>query len=118
MPTPRIPTPELILWVPAELTDDQKTSLINVLAYLKVEEDYPGTKYAKDARRLFSSIAKPRMISCANSMSKAKRVRPGRRSPLIGPEALMAHSNVSATDTLDECYRAAEDRHKTSQLRY
>src|SRR5262249_23643169 len=47
------PDPRVIVWTPTELSDDQKAQLISVLAYLKVVDDYRGTKHEKEARGNF-----------------------------------------------------------------
>jgi hypothetical protein len=105
---PKNPDPRVIVWVPAALTPEQKSTLVNLLAYLKVEDDHPGTKYAKDARSSFQ-LQSQTGFDLLKQVYQQGHVRTSRKTLSIDwTGGLDGALERMAGDALDDCYKAAE----------
>jgi hypothetical protein len=101
------PDPRVVAWIPAALSDDQKSTLIGILAYLKVKDDHRDTKHEKDARSNFQLLCDTGydLLKLIYQQGKAFTTRKTLAIDWTG--GLEGAIDRLAGDALDNCYRAA-----------
>ncbi|MDO8700547.1 MAG: hypothetical protein Q7J56_02725 [Deltaproteobacteria bacterium] len=101
------PDPRVIVWTPATLTDDQKAHLISVLAYLKVVDDYRGTKHEKEARGNFQ-LHCDRAFDLLKQLYQQGKARTTPKTLAVDwTGGLEGALERMAGEALDDCYKAA-----------
>ncbi|HTS16662.1 MAG TPA: hypothetical protein VMP11_03735 [Verrucomicrobiae bacterium] len=101
------PDPRVIVWTPADLTDDQKAHLISVLAYLKVVDDYRGTKHEKEARGNFQ-LHCDRAFDLLKQLYQQGKARTIRKTLAVDwTGGLEGALERMAGEAMDDCYKAA-----------
>ncbi|MDD2709256.1 MAG: hypothetical protein PHV34_14815 [Verrucomicrobiae bacterium] len=101
------PDPRVIVWTPSSISDNQKADLISVLAYLKVIDDYRGTKHEKDARGNFQ-LHCDRAFDLLKMIFQQGKARTTRKTLAVDwTGGLDGAIERMAGETLDDCYKAA-----------
>jgi len=100
--------PRLVVWAPAPLSDDERGTVASVLAHLKVAEDDPQGRYAKDGRREFKREAHRAFTALQGIYGRGvARVSRGPVSISLvgGVEGALA---TMAKEAMETCYRSRE----------
>jgi len=99
--------PRVVVWVPTELNQEQKTTLVRIFAYLKVKTENPGTKIEKDAKSNY-------LFQCENGYDILKQLfQQGKAFTARKALAIDWTGGMSgalekmAGDALDSCYKSA-----------
>ena len=104
----RTADPRLVVWAPAPLNDEERSTLAGVLAHLKVSEDYKDSNFAKDGRREFKREAH-RAFAVLQGIYGRGLARTSRGSvnvSLVG--GIEGALKNMAKDAMETCYRARE----------
>jgi len=98
--------PRIVVWVPADLKDDERATLAGVLAHLKVSEEHRGANYGKEGAREFKREAH-RAFTVLHGIYGRGIAKSSRTSVTIsllgGVEGAIA---TMASEAMDTCYRS------------
>ena len=101
------PDPRVVVWTPADLSNDQKAHLISVLAYLKVVDDHRATKHEKEARSDFQ-LHCDRAFDLLIQLYQQGKARTTRKSLAVDwTGGLEGALERMAGEALDDCYKSA-----------
>jgi hypothetical protein len=97
----------VIVWIPAELTDTQKSSLLPVLSYLKVRDERRETKHEKEAKSNFLLQCHPAFDILKEVYQKGKALTVKKSLAIDWTGGLEGAINRMAAEALDTCYKSA-----------
>jgi hypothetical protein len=101
------PDPRVMVWIPASLTDEQKTALMTILAYLKIKEDHRDTKHEKEAKSNFQLLCDSGYDVLKQQWQQGKVFTTRKTLAIDWTGGLEGALQRVAGDALDNCYKAA-----------